>query len=98
MTSLSIHDGRRRISLFVIFKYFFLFPRIENGTDLQAYSKWPTRVFKINNILGDGALIFALYFWFMSVPLIHEKTKYSTSNLIWSFAFVAVYSSIKKYF
>ena len=51
-----------------------------------------------NNILGDGALIFALYFWFMSVPLIHEKTKYSTSNLIRPFAFVAVYSSIKKYF
>lgn len=50
------------------------------------------------NILRNGALVFAWYFWFMSVPLIHANTKYSTSNLIWSFAFAAVYFSIKKYF
>ena len=50
------------------------------------------------NILPDGALVFAWYFWFMSVPLIHANTKYNTSNLIWSFAFAAVYFSIKKYF
>lgn len=27
------------------------------------------------NILRDGALVFAWYFWFMSVSLIHAKHK-----------------------
>lgn len=72
MTSLSLHDCGRRISLFVIFKEFFSISTYIVSGQIE-FSK---------NILRDGALVFAWYFWFMSVPLIHANTKYSTSNSV----------------